>query len=222
MNQINPLAKKLLIKPNKRWLFVNAPDNYHAVLEPLPEGVTATFEISGDFDGIQLFVTDRADMAVRLKKVTPLLKPDTIFWICYPKKSSGIKTDLEMTGSWDEPTKYGIEPVAAASIDHAWTGLRFRQIGLAKTTGVSNGEIKQNEYAEYVDVENKQVKLPPAMLEALEKNNDALSFYQRLSYSNRKEYVMWILTAKQEKTKAERLEKLIEKLSAGKKNPSEK
>ena len=127
-----------------------------------------------------------------------------------------------MMGSWNEPTKYGIEPVAAASIDDTWTGLRFRSIGLAKTTGVSNDEIKQNEYAEYIDVENKQVKLPPSMLEVLGENNNAFSFYQQLSYSNRKEYVMWILTAKQEKTKAERLEKLIEKLSAGKKNPSEK
>jgi len=219
---MNTLVKKFLIKPNKSWLFHNAPDNYLAALEPLPEGAAAAFDITGDFDGIQLFVKDSADLAASLKTIAPLLKPDTIFWICYPKKSSGIKTDLEMMGSWSEPTKYGIEPVAAASIDNNWTGLRFRPIGLAKTAGVSNDEIKQNEYAEYIDVENKQVKLPPIMLEIFGRNNNAFSFYQQLSYSNRKEYVMWILTAKQEKTKAERLEKLIEKLSAGKKNPSEK
>src|SRR5260221_562409 len=43
-----------------------------------------------------------------------------------------------------------------------------------------------------------------------------------LSYSNKKEYLLWILTAKQEKTRNERLGKLTEKLVAGKKNPSEK
>jgi uncharacterized protein YdeI (YjbR/CyaY-like superfamily) len=49
-----------------------------------------------------------------------------------------------------------------------------------------------------------------------------LSLYQQLSYSNKKEYLLWILTAKQEKTRDERLVKFIEKLIAGKKNPSEK
>jgi uncharacterized protein YdeI (YjbR/CyaY-like superfamily) len=55
-----------------------------------------------------------------------------------------------------------------------------------------------------------------------ESNPAAMSFYQSLSYSNRKEYVLWILTAKQEKTLTERLTKMVEKLRAGKKNPSEK
>jgi uncharacterized protein YdeI (YjbR/CyaY-like superfamily) len=49
-----------------------------------------------------------------------------------------------------------------------------------------------------------------------------MDFYQQLSYSNKKEYVLWILTAKQEKTRDERLVKLVEKLNVGKKNPSEK
>jgi len=50
----------------------------------------------------------------------------------------------------------------------------------------------------------------------------AFNFFQSLSFSNKKEYVVWILSAKQEKTKNERLTKLSEKLLAGKKNPSEK
>jgi len=49
-----------------------------------------------------------------------------------------------------------------------------------------------------------------------------MAFYQGLSYSNKKEYVAWILSAKQEKTRSERLIKMVEKLSEGKKNPSEK
>jgi len=49
-----------------------------------------------------------------------------------------------------------------------------------------------------------------------------MNFYDGLSYSNKKEYVLWILTAKQAQTKADRLDKLVTKLLAGKKNPSEK
>ncbi|MNY58036.1 hypothetical protein D3C86_1943270 [compost metagenome] len=47
-------------------------------------------------------------------------------------------------------------------------------------------------------------------------------FFNSLAYSHKKEYVLWILTAKQEKTKASRLEKTIELLKAGKKNPTMK
>ncbi|MFD2147142.1 YdeI/OmpD-associated family protein [Mucilaginibacter antarcticus] len=49
-----------------------------------------------------------------------------------------------------------------------------------------------------------------------------MAFYQSLSYSNKKEYVLWILSAKQDKTRDERLERMVDKLNAGKKNPSEK
>jgi len=49
-----------------------------------------------------------------------------------------------------------------------------------------------------------------------------MAFYQGLSYSNKKEYLGWILSAKQEKTRGERLIKTVEKLSEGKKNPAEK
>ena len=73
-----------------------------------------------------------------------------------------------------------------------------------------------------LDVDNKIITLPPVIDKALQGNPAALSFYQNLSYTNKKEYVLWILTAKQEKTRDERLLRLVEKLTEGKKNPSEK
>jgi hypothetical protein len=219
---VNIIAKKLLIKPGKRWLFYSAPDNYLAILEPLPEGAEASFSPEGDFDGVQLFVLNSIDLASSLKTIIPVLKPDTIFWISYPKKSSGIKSDLEMMSSWDEVGKYGYRGVAAAAVNDTWTALRFRPEGQSKISDSGNNEVRKNEYADYIDVDNKQVKLPDNMAQALAHEPGALAFYQTLSYSNRKEYVIWILSAKQEKTRDERMLKLVEKLLAGKKNPAEK
>ncbi len=125
-------------------------------------------------------------------------------------------------GNWDIAGKYGYTGVSAAAIDDTWTALRFRPQGQSRVSDSCNEEIKKNEYSNYIDVDNKQVKLPEEMQSVLEKTPDALAFYQSLSYSNKKEYVIWILSAKQEKTKAERLEKLVEKLLAKKKNPAEK
>lgn len=215
------LTQKLLVKPGKNWLFYNAPENYLDSLEPLPEGSTVTTVPTGNFNGIQLFVKSKNELSASLKVIVPLLKNDTVFWISYPKKSSGIESDLKM-GSWDELTTYGLEGVASIAVDEIWAGSRFRPIGQAKISGIGNEEIKQNEYAAYIDVDNKMVTLPPDVKDILQQTPQALAFYRQLSYSNRKEYVLWILTAKQEKTRNERLVKLIEKLSTGKKNPSEK
>jgi hypothetical protein len=219
---MSPIAKKLQFKLGKRWLFYNAPANYLSILEPLPESAEAVFTLSGDFDGIQLFVIDSRDLAENLKIIVPLLKMDTVFWITYPKKSSGIKSDLEMMGSWDELARYGLRGVAAAAIDDTWTALRFRPEGQSKVSDSCNEEIPKNNYAAFIDVDKKQVILPPEMKNVLAQSANAMTFYETLSYSNKKEYVVWILSAKQEKTKAERLTKLVEKLLDKKKNPAEK
>lgn len=219
---MNTIAKKLLIKPGQNWLFYNAPENYLPLIEPLPDGATAAFNPTGNFDGIQLFVLNSTELKDGLKVIVPLLVAETVFWLAYPKKSSGIKSDLEMMGDWEEPAKYGLHVVTAASINETWTALRFRMVGLSKQSGTRNEAIKTNEYSAYIDVEKKLITLPPEMEGVLGKSSAAMSFYQSLSYSNRKEYVVWILSAKQEATKADRLGKLLEKLVAGKKNPSEK
>jgi len=222
IQEISPIAKKMQVKPGKHWLFYNIPDNYLAALEPLPDGTTTTFEPAGSIDGVQLFVKDSADLAGGLKVVAPLLKPDTVVWVTYPKKASGIKTDLEMTKSWDEATKYGLRPVAAASIDDNWTAIRLRPEEQAKVSEFGNEEIEKNDHSHYIDLANRKIIPPPEMQVVLGKSTAAMTFFESLSFTNKKEYVVWILSAKQEKTKADRLEKLSEKLLAGKKNPSEK
>ena len=126
-----------------------------------------------------------------------------------------------MMGSWDEPTKYSLSVVTSISVNETWTALRFKPVDQIKPSESCNENIPTNQYGGYIDIANKQITLPPDMAEILGKNQQAMAFYQQLSWSNKKEYVVWILSAKQEKTRSERLFKLVEKLSAGKKNPSE-
>lgn len=219
---MSPLAKKLLIKPGQNWLLFNAPANYLTLLEPLPENAAIHFDTKGTFDGVQLFAKNSTELAEGLKIIAPALKTNTIFWITYPKKSSGIESDLAMMGDWSQTSSYGLEPVAAIAIDATWTASRFRPIGQAKVSNVGADEIRQNEYGQWIDVDKKTITLRDDIKQALEQKPQALANYEKLSWSNRKEYALWILTAKQEKTREERLAKMIEKLVAGKKNPAEK
>src|ERR1700756_5125089 len=140
---MNTLAQKLLIKPGKKWLFCNAPENYPATLEPLPEGATAVFKQDGPVDGIQFFVKDSAELAENLAGAAHLFKPDTIIWVAYPKKASGIKTDLEMTKSWDAAAQFGLRPVASVAVNEHWTAIRLRPEAQTKVSEFCNEEIEK-------------------------------------------------------------------------------
>ena len=219
---MNALAKKLQIKPNSRWLILNAPTGYPDSLSPLPDNAELAFSTEGNFNGIQLFVTHSEQLGSELKVITPLLKPDSVFWIIYPKKNSGIQTDLEMMSSWDTPAQYGLRPVASAAVNEVWTALRFKPVEAVKVSEGRNEALRGNEYSAYIDVDNKIVTLPDYIKEALEQHPETLSYFQSLAYSHKKEYVLWILTAKQEKTRQDRLVKMVEMLKGKKKNPSDK
>lgn len=220
---MNALAKKLQIKPGTNWLIYNAPEGYMQLIEPLPDGVNISYNPKKDtFNGIQLFARNKADLAQGMELINSLLKPDTIFWIIYPKKSSAIASDLNMMSDWAELTKYQLQPVASAAVDQTWSALRFKPADKTKASVISNDSVRNSEFAQYVDVVNKRVTLPDDITALLQQNPQAMNNYQSLAYSHKKEYVLWILTAKQEKTREARLVKMIEMLTKGKKNPAEK
>lgn len=215
------LPQKLLIKPGKTWLIYNAPEGYIASLKPLPEGAVCSSDPRGHFDGIQLFAKNKTELASALEVIVPLLRPDTVFWVSYPKRSSGVASDLKME-HWDELYARNLQGVASISVDEIWAGSRFRPKGQAKISGTGIKEIRESPFAEFIDVDNKIITLPPDVKRMLKENPKARGVYDQLSYSNKKEYVLWIITAKREKTRADRLIKMVEKLSSGKKNPTQK
>jgi len=72
------------------------------------------------------------------------------------------------------------------------------------------------------DNEERTVSIPDDLQEALSNNKKARSFFDTLSYTNRKEYVIWITSAKKIETREKRLNETIKKLNAGLKNPTQK
>lgn len=72
------------------------------------------------------------------------------------------------------------------------------------------------------DLEERVVSIPVELAAILSKNKKASLFFDALSFTNKKEYALWIAGAKKEETKKKRLGLIVEKLLAGKKNPSEK
>lgn len=218
----NLLLKKLQIKPDFKVAVINVPENFDEIIGQTPSDVTFSFSSTTSYNALLIFAITKADMLGALNHEHQKINDKTISWIIYPKTKTKLASDLNMMQSWDELKQYNLAPCASAAIDTIWTAIRIKSIEAQKKSGVGNAEIQQNDYGSYIDVANKIVTLPDDLKATLELNSTAFNFYQQLSYSNRKEYVLWILTAKQEKTRLERIQKTVEKLLVSKKNPSEK
>ncbi|MES2448393.1 MAG: YdeI/OmpD-associated family protein [Bacteroidota bacterium] len=215
----NQLLKKLQIKTGFKVKVVNAPENLPAIIGNIPADIAILFNTKTEFDGLLIFAIKKAELLSALKIDTIGIK--TICWIFYPKTKSKLASDLNLMQNWEDLKAFNLTPCGSAAIDDTWTALRIKPISELKKSGLGNTEIAKSDYGNYIDVANKIINLPEDLEIELKKERSAFNFYQGLSYSNRKEYVLWVLSAKQEKTRLGRIAKTVEKLSAGKKNPSE-
>jgi hypothetical protein len=91
---------------------------------------------------------------------------------------------------------------------------------IRKQIGKTHGDMVSIELQE--DTAPRTVEIPELLQAAFAKYPDAKDFFDTLSYTNQKEYVRWITSAKREATRENRLEQTIEKLLAEKKNPTQK
>lgn len=123
----SPLTRKLGIKPGHRLLIVNAPEGYREKLVPLPEGVKMYITAEGGtFDFILLFVKSKADVDIHALHAVEALKPGGLLWLAYPKKTSGITTDVSRDEGWDTLKNAHYEGVSLIAIDETWSATRFR------------------------------------------------------------------------------------------------
>lgn len=120
------LIKKLRIQPGQRLLILNAPEAYLSVLSPLPEGVEIKQAPDGAFDFVQLFVNSVAELEEKGPLAIAAVKYDGLLWICYPKQTSKIKTDINRDTGWITLQSAGFRPVTQVAIDETWSALRYR------------------------------------------------------------------------------------------------
>jgi len=123
-----PLPKRMQLKPGHTVLVVNAPPDYTALLDPLPEGAwLVTDRDLGDVDALHLFVRDQAEVAQHGLMAVAAAEAGATVWIAYPKTSSGLPTDLTRDRGWDVVLDR-IDRVSQISIDETWSALRWRPV----------------------------------------------------------------------------------------------
>jgi hypothetical protein len=212
------IAQKLRIRENDVLLALNAPPGFKQKIEGLPRGVKLV--TSGKLFGqVHWFVRNRAQLEKEMSKVLSLLKEEVIAWVYFPKASSGMQTDLTRDKGWDclVDESARLTWINLISFDHDWSVFGFRP----KTDADLKKEKQSSprEIFNWVDPKTKVVRLPDDLSAALKKDQKAGTFFQGLSFTNKKEYIEWIITAKRTGTRQERISGTIERLKKAWKNP---
>lgn len=120
-----PLAKKLGIRELSRVALVGAPAGFEAALEPLPAGVRFLDARAGDLDVIVFFTRRRANLERRFTALAAQLEPAGGLWVAWPKKASGVATDLTEDVLREVGLPHGLVDNKVCAVDEVWSGLRF-------------------------------------------------------------------------------------------------
>lgn len=213
------MFEKLQLTEEKNLLIQGLPSSIEKQFAKISfaKNVTPLLK-SRRIDFALVFAINQNQLNGILKEVLPALDEGGKLWVAYPKTTSKIVSDLNRDCSWQLLNQSGYESENQVTLDHVWTAQRFIKPECGK------GEtrfIKEPVQAEIAGIDNKaRTVTPSADLQALfQKNKKAAQFFDKLSFTNKKEYIKWIESAPG-KARTERLEAMIEKLLEGKKNPS--
>jgi hypothetical protein len=120
-----PLAKKLGFKEGFRAGFVNAPKSFEKELGSLPDGVEICEALRKPLNLIVLFVDSQKMLKKEFPQLAKKLPGNGMLWIAWPKKASGIITDLSENIIRDIGLAAGLVDVKVCAVNDIWSGLKF-------------------------------------------------------------------------------------------------
>jgi hypothetical protein len=120
-----PLPAKLGIREGHRIALLSAPAAFERTLGALPDDVRVGARAAGALDVIVCFVSRRSALQRRLDALKRALVPDGGLWIAWPKRSSGVATDLTEDVVREIALERGLVDNKVCAIDETWSGLRL-------------------------------------------------------------------------------------------------
>lgn len=120
-----PLIKKLGIKEGFRVAFVGAPKDFDNDLGPLPANIRTLTRPAQSMDFVMLFTKSAAALEKDFTKFAKTLLPNGMLWIAWPKKASGVLTDLSDNNVRQIGLSRGLVDVKVCAVNEVWSGLKF-------------------------------------------------------------------------------------------------
>src|SRR5437870_13305272 len=119
-----PLVQKLGLKPGTTIAIRNAPKGSERTLGKLPS-VTRKSNARTAIDCVQFFTREKRELERRFAALAQALAPAGMLWISWPKKASGVATDLTEDVIRVIGLAHGLVDVKVAAVDDVWSGLKF-------------------------------------------------------------------------------------------------
>ena len=119
-----PLAQKLGLKPGS-IVVLNEPKGFRKLLSGLPAGCQFTDKPAKGSPAVLFFSTERKEVARRLEGLMRQLTPDGMIWMAWPKKASGVPTDLTEDVMRELALPLGLVDVKVCAMDDTWSGLKL-------------------------------------------------------------------------------------------------
>ncbi len=120
-----PLTKKLGIAPSMTVTAVGAPDDLREWLAPMPPDVQWVGGGKARLDLALMFVTRRAEVERRFLPLAGRVAPEGAIWIAWPKKASGLATDVTENALREIILPTGYVDTKVCAINEVWSGLKF-------------------------------------------------------------------------------------------------
>jgi len=120
-----PLAKKLGIKDGMRLAALNAPKGYVSWLKALPPTAKVVSAVAKNAAAVHLFATERLKLERGLVRLRTTIDQDGFVWVSWPKKSSGVATDITEDVIREVALPLGFVDVKVCAVNETWSGLKL-------------------------------------------------------------------------------------------------
>ncbi len=120
-----PLPKKLGIKDGFRVRFIDAPPDVLAELKPAIAGCKVVSDGTAPVELAMVFTKSGSALTKDFSRVAKQLTPAGMLWISWPKKSSGVPTDLNENVVREIGLAAGLVDVKVCAVTEVWSGLKF-------------------------------------------------------------------------------------------------
>lgn len=120
-----PLATKLSLKQGQRVWWYGMPAAVRRELDDAGLALDMLAEPVAPLDVAHVFVTSRAALAAAIERLRPLLAPAGFLWVSWPKRASGVATDVTEDVIREIALPRGLVDVKVCAIDPIWSGLKL-------------------------------------------------------------------------------------------------
>ncbi len=120
-----PLSQKLGIKPGFCIFVEGLSAPYSDIVGDLPDDVRVMGAAKAPLNAVHLFATASEGLATKLRAYRKAIAPDGMIWVSWPKKTSGIVSDLSDVVVRDTALPLGLVDVKVCAVDDVWSALKF-------------------------------------------------------------------------------------------------